>query len=369
MLIGVPQETKDHEQRVALTPEGAGALVGDGHEVRVQHGAGAGSGFGDDAYAAVGASLTDAPGAWDADLVLKVKEPLAPEFALLRGGGTLFTYLHLAAAREAAEALLAHRVTGVAYETVQTAGGGLPLLAPMSEVAGHLAVQAGAHHLEAPHGGEGRLLGGIPGVPPALVVVLGAGNVGTHAARQAVGMGARVLVLNNTVDRLRALTATLPGIETGIATPAAVAAAVREASLVVGTVLVPGATAPRVVTRGMVASMRPGTVIVDVSVDQGGCVETTRPTSHSHPVYVEEGVIHYAVTNMPGAVPHTSTIALTNATLPYARALARWGSLEAARRDPALALGINTHAGRIVHAGVAEALGVEALPLADVLKS
>jgi alanine dehydrogenase len=369
MLIGVPQETKDNEYRVALTPEGAGALVGDGHTVRVQRGAGAGSGFGDDAYAAAGATLTDAAGAWDADLVLRVKEPLAPEFALLREGGTLFTYLHLAAAREAAEALLARRVTGVAYETVQTAGGGLPLLAPMSEVAGRLAVQVGAHYLEKPQGGFGRLLGGIPGVPPALVVVLGAGAVGSHAARQAAGMGARVLVLNNTVDRLRALTAVLPGIETGIATPAAVAAAVREADLVVGTVLVPGASAPRVVTRAMVASMRPGSVIVDVSVDQGGCVETTRPTSHSHPVYVEEGVTHYAVTNMPGAVPHTSTIALTNATLPYAQALAHWGSLEAARRDPALALGINTHAGHIVHAGVAEALGVEALPLADVLKS
>ena len=361
MIIGLPKETKDQEYRVALTPAGAAALVGDGHRVLVERGAGAGAGFGDDAYAASGATLVASPAAvfGGADMVVKVKEPLEPEFVYLRPGLVLFTYLHLAAAQEAARALLDGSVTAIAYETVAGSDGSLPLLTPMSEVAGRMAGQVGAHYLERPSGGSGRLLGGVTGVPPARVAVLGAGVVGTNAAAAALGLGAHVTLLNRGVDRLRHAEDVLGGdLETVVMTPAAVEGVVADADLVVGAVLTPGAAAPKVVTRDTVARMRSGSVIVDVAVDQGGCIETTRPTSHSDPVYVVDGVIHYCVTNMPGAVPYTSTVALTNATLPYIRAIAKRGVADAMREDPGLAAGLNAHAGAITHPAVAEALGV-----------
>ncbi|RMG09257.1 MAG: alanine dehydrogenase [Planctomycetota bacterium] len=367
MIVGIPKEIKDNERRVALTPEGSARLVAAGQRVLVERGAGAGSGFPDADYSAAGAELVDdVEELWArAELIVKVKEPVGPELGRLRADLVLFTYLHLAASPAAARALLDSGATGIAYETVQTPDGRLPLLEPMSEVAGRLAAQAGAHYLEAPHGGAGKLLGGVGGAPPARVVVLGAGAVGRNACEVALGMGAEVTLLNRGAARRERVAAALGSerLSTDGLDPQVLEGAVREADLLVGAIYVPGAAAPKIVSRALVESMRPGSVIVDVAVDQGGCVETTRPTTHSDPVFVVAGVVHYCVANMPGAVPRTSTLALTAATLPYVLALATLGPMEAARADPALAKGFNTHEGRVVHPAVAASLGLEAAPL------
>ena len=361
----MPTETKEWEGRVALTPEGVRELVGHGHEVVVQAGAGEGSSIADADYAAAGARVGTVDDAWGAGLVVKVKEPQADEFGRLSADSVLFTYLHLAAEPEVTKALLAAGTTALAYETVQV-DGALPLLAPMSEVAGRMATQIGAHYLERHNGGRGVLLGGAPGVRPARVVVLGAGNVGWNAAWIAQGMEAEVHLLDKNLDRLRFVDQIHKGrIMTLASNRGTVERAVAEADLVVGAVLVPGGRAPTVVTEAMVASMRPGAVVVDVAIDQGGCVETAHETTHADPVYEAHGVVHYAVGNVPGAVPHTSTYALTNATLPYVLAVAQHGAAGAVRRDPALAAGLSTANGQLTNAAVAEALGVEATdPLA-----
>ncbi|MEW6581987.1 MAG: alanine dehydrogenase [Actinomycetota bacterium] len=357
MRVGVPREVKPDEYRVALTPAGADELARAGHEVHVEHLAGAGAGYADASYAAVGARICDAADAWGCDLVLKVKEPQPAEFGFLRRDQVLFTYLHLAAARDVADALLRAGTTGIAYETVQDASGRLPLLAPMSEVAGRLAVQAGARYLERPLGGSGVLLGGVAGVAPGSVVVLGGGNVGINAAMVAIGMQAHVAVLDTNLSRLRDLELVLAGRVTLLhSTRLAVAEAVERADLVIGAVLVPGGRAPVLVDRATLRRMRPGSVVVDVAVDQGGCFETSRPTTHSDPVFVEEGIVHYCVSNMPGAVPVTSTQALCNATLPYVLLLAGEGAERAARDHPDLALGVNTRRGDVVNPAVAAAL-------------
>jgi len=364
MIVGVPREIKDGENRVGMTPAGALTLTRRGHRVLVETGAGLASGMADEHYAAAGAEVApDADTVWaQADLVVKVKEPLPGEFPRMREGQTLFTYLHLASAREVTEALLASRVTAIGYETVQTDSGGLPLLVPMSEIAGKMSVQVGAHYLEAGNGGRGVLLGGVPGVPPAEVVVLGGGVVGVNAVKVAMGMGAHVTVLDINHDRLRHLDDLMQGrLTTVYSNPLTVERAVGYADLVIGAVLVTGARAPRLVTAAMVKEMRPGAVIVDVSVDQGGCVETIRPTSHSQPTYTVDGVIHYAVPNIPAAVPRTATHALTNATLPYVVQLAEMGPEHAARQNREIARGINVAQGMVVHPAVAQAFG---LPLA-----
>ena len=365
MVVGVPREIKDGEARVALTPAGARALVDEGHAVLVEAGAGAGSGLGDDEYAREGAAVViTASGVFErAELVLKVKEPLPDEYALLRRGQTLFTYLHLASSESLTRALLDAGVIAIAYETVQV-DGELPLLFPMSEIAGRLAVQVAAHYLEAQVGGRGVLLGGVPGVPPAEVVVVGGGVVGTYAARVAVGMGAQVTIVDITNRRLRELDELFGGrVVTVYSTPFAIERACRFADVLIGAVLVPGARAPRVITEAMVRQMKPGAVIVDVAVDQGGCCETIRPTSHSDPTYKLHGVVHYAVTNMPALVPRTATHALTNATLSYALRIANQGAAAAVRDDPGLAKGVNLWEGRIVHPAVAEAFGEAPVPL------
>ncbi|HJZ61610.1 MAG TPA: alanine dehydrogenase [Miltoncostaeaceae bacterium] len=357
MLVGVPREVKVEEYRVALTPAGAFELSRAGNDVVVEEGAGSGAGFSDDAYVRAGARIGDAVEAWGADLVLKVKEPQPEEFALMREGQVLFTYLHLAANPDVALALQAAGVTGVAYETVQDTEGRLPLLAPMSEVAGRLAVQAGARYLEKPLGGRGVLLGGVAGVAPGSVLILGGGIVGINAAMIAAGMQAHVAVLDVDLTRLRELELVLAGRVTLLySTRLAIAELVAEADLVVGAVLIPGAKAPRLIERSMLRDMRPGSVIVDVAVDQGGCVETAHPTTHSDPVYTVDGVVHYCVANMPGAVPVTSTQALCNATLPYVLAIAEGGIDAAVRRRPELKDGVNVHDGQVVNAAVAEAL-------------
>jgi alanine dehydrogenase len=357
MRIGVPREIMTDEYRVALTPAGANELGRAGHEVWVEHLAGAGSSFSDEAYERVGAHVGDAEAAWGCDLVLKVKEPLASEFPLLRDDQVLFTYLHLAANPAVADALRAAGTTAIAYETVQDRRGHLPLLAPMSEIAGRLAAQAGARYLERPLGGRGVLLGGVAGVAPGSVVVIGGGIVGINAALVAAGMQAHVAVLDTDLGRLRELELVLAGRVTLLySTRLAIAELAAEADLVVGAVLVPGARAPRLLGRDAVRAMRPGSVIVDVAVDQGGCVETARPTTHSDPVYVEEGVLHYCVANMPGAVPVTSTQALCNATLPYVLFIASEG-VEAALAERAdLSAGLNIRDGEVVNPAVAEAL-------------
>ena len=362
VIVGVPSEVKTAENRVALTPDGVRELVIHGHEVLVEEGAGAGSSIADDDYRAAGARVVaDEAEAWSAELVVKVKEPQAREFGLLRSDLVLFTYLHLAAYPEVAKALLAAGTTGIAYETVQLPEGSLPLLAPMSEVAGRMATQIGAHYLESNNGGRGLLLGGAPGVRPARVVVLGAGNVGWNAAWIAQGMEAEVLLLDKNLDRLRFVDQIHKGrIMTLASNRGAVERAVAGADLLIGAVLVAGGRAPLVVTEDMVAGMKPGAVVVDVAVDQGGCIATTHETTHDDPVYEDHGVIHYAVGNMPGAVPHTSTYAMTNATLPYVLEVAERGVAGAATRDPALLAGVNTVAGRVTNAAVAEALGVDA---------
>ncbi|MBF6357109.1 alanine dehydrogenase [Nocardia higoensis] len=361
MRIGVPREVKEQEFRVALTPAGAGELVRHGHQVLVQHGAGLGSGFTDDAYAAAGARLADdADRVWsEAELVLKVKEPIEPEYELMRGDQALFTYLHLAASRECTEAILRSGITAIAYETVRAADGSLPLLAPMSEVAGKLAAQVGAYHLMAPLGGAGVLLGGVPGVRPAQVVVLGGGVAGTNAATVAAGMGAQVSVLDTDLVRLRHLDAAFHGrITTSASNAAEVERAVRTADLVIGSVLVPGARAPKLVTAAMVAAMRPGAVLVDIAIDQGGCFEGSRPTTHAEPTFPVAEALYYCVANMPGAVPHTSTLALTNATLPYVLLIADKGWREACALRPDLAAGLTAEDGLLLSPQVAEAHGI-----------
>ena len=360
MRVGVPKEIKDHEDRVGLVPSSVAELVHHGHEVLVERNAGAGAGLGDEQYVAAGARIVDTAEEVfaAAEMIVKVKEPLAPERKRLRRGQVLFTYLHLAPDREQTLDLMQSGVTAIAYETVTSPTGTLPLLTPMSEIAGRLAPQVGAHYLERTAGGRGVLLGGVPGVPPAEVVVLGGGVSGTHAATIALGMGATVFVVDRSAEVLRRLAAQFPGLRTIFSTRDALSHILRRADLLIGAVLVPGAAAPKLVTREMVSTMKPNSVIVDIAIDQGGCCETSKPTSHSHPTYVEEGVIHYGVTNMPGAVARTSTFALNNATLPFALALAGKGWRKAIADDPHLRNGLNVHEGKVTCRPVAEALGL-----------
>jgi len=368
VIIGVPREIKDNENRVSVTSGGVSRLVEEGHQVLLERGAGEGSGFADDEYVEAGAELLSDPAeVWRrAQMVMKVKEPLQQEYSYLREGLIVYTYLHLAANEELTRQLIARKVTGIAYETVELPDGSLPLLTPMSEVAGKMAVQIAAHYLERMNGGRGMLLGGIPGVLPADVVIIGAGTVGTNAATVALGMGANVVILDINPKRLCYLTRVLRGhLNTLISTPRNITEAVRRADVVVGAVLVKGAKAPRLVTREMVAAMKPGSVVVDVAVDQGGCVETTHPTCHSQPTYLVDGVVHYGVPNIPAVVPRTSTYGLSNATLPYALKLANKGLLKALKEGPALARGVNTHSGCVTHKAVAEAFGMGHHPLAE----
>jgi alanine dehydrogenase len=372
VIVGVPREVKDRENRVSTTPAGTREYLAHGHQVLVESGAGVESGFADEEYEAAGATLAGSHEAVfeQAEMIVKVKEPVAAEYDLLRAGQVLFTYLHLAADEPLTRALIEQRVQAVAYETVQLASGSLPLLQPMSEVAGRMSVQVGAHYLEETYGGRGMLLGGVPGVPEADIVIVGGGIVGTNAAQIALGMGANVTILDMNIERLRFLDQILHGrVHTLASNSHNVAEAVRQADLVIGSVLIPGKRAPKLVTREMVDTMRAGAVMVDVAIDQGGCFETSRPTSHSAPIFDVGGVIHYCVTNMPGAVPRTSTLALSNATLPYGLALADRGFAAAVTRDPALAKGVNVTDGQVTHAGVAEAFGLPYVPLEDVLGS
>jgi alanine dehydrogenase len=368
MIIGVPKEIKTDEGRVAATPAGVDQLVRAGHTVLVESSAGVKSGLTDEAYAAAGAKIvaTAAEVFSKADMIVKVKEPLPPEWGMIRKGQIVFTYFHFAAARELTEAMMKSGAYAVAYETLEE-NGRLPLLTPMSEVAGRMAVQEGAKYLEAPFGGVGILLGGVPGVEPARVVVIGGGIVGYNAAKIAAGMGAMVTILDVNLDRLRELSQILPPNVTPIVSNAYnIRDAVKNAHLVVGAVLVPGAKAPSLVTREMLRTMRRGAVIVDVAVDQGGCIETCRPTTHTNPIYVEEGVTHYCVANMPGGVPQTSTFALTNATIPWTLRLAKDG-VEAVRRSKALASAVNVAQGKITYRGVAEAFGLPYTPVEQAL--
>ena len=367
MKIGCPKEIKVHEYRVGLVPAGVRELVAAGHEVMLETNAGAGIGIGDDAYRAAGARvMPDAKSVFaEAELVVKVKEPQLPECAQLRQGQVLFTYLHLAADKEQAKALAKSGVTAIAYETVTLPDRSLPLLTPMSEVAGRMSIQVGATALQKANGGFGVLLGGVPGVAPARVVILGGGVSGTNATQMAVGLGAQVTVVDRSLKRLRELDAQFGSqIETAYSTTEAVERLVIQADLVIGAVLVAGAAAPKLVTRGMVGRMEKGAVLVDISIDQGGCFETSRPTTHADPTYVVDGVVHYCVTNMPGAVPRTSTFALTNATLPYVRSLADNGWRKALAKDAGFAAGLNVHEGAITHEAVARDLGMEYKPLA-----
>ena len=370
MLVGIPTEVKDYEFRVAITPAGVHELVRNGHEVVVQHGAGSGSSISDDEFRAAGARIVDdADDIWaEAELVLKVKEPVAEEYPRMRRGQVLFTYLHLAASEDCTRALLDAGTTAIAYETVQLRDGSLPLLAPMSEVAGRMATQVGGHVLERYQGGRGILLGGVPGVKAAKVVVIGAGVAGMNAAEIALGMQADVWILDKDVARLRAVDRVYRGhAQTITSNLFEVEKAVMDADLVIGAVLVPGAKAPTLVSNDLVSRMRKGSVLVDIAIDQGGCFEDSRPTTHAAPTFRVHDSLFYCVTNMPGAVPHTSTYALTNVTLPYVVELANLGWRDALRDDPALALGLNAHEGALTSAPVAEAHGMKSVPLDEVL--
>ena len=375
MIVGVPKEIKTAENRVGATPAGVDMLVKAGHKVLVEEGAGEGSGFSDEEYRRAGAEIVPtAADAWGAEMVLKIKEPIEPEYGFFHQDLLLFTYLHLANPElgELTRKLMDAGVTAVAYETVELPDGTLPLLGPMSEVAGKMAMQVAAHFLEKTHGGRGILIGGVPGVAPCNVVIIGAGVVGWNAAQVALGMGANVIVLNRGIERLHHLVNTLglvhPGNLTTLKlTPQTLADALKEADVVISGVYTTGTRAPILITREMLKTMKPGSIIVDISIDQGGICETSRPTTHVDPVYVEEGVIHYCVTNMPGAVPRTSTIALTNVTMPYALKLANLGLVEAVRGDPALAKGVNVYKGHITCEGVAKAHGLEYRPLESLL--
>jgi alanine dehydrogenase len=370
VIVGLPKEIKDNEYRVGLTPAGVRALTDAGHRVVVERSAGEGSGFADSLYQTAGATILEtADEVWQqGDMIVKVKEPIKPEYPRMREGQLLFTYLHLAPDRELTKQLLEHKVTGVAYETITDRAGTLPLLTPMSEVAGRMAIQVGSHYLEKMSGGRGVLLGGVPGVPAARVVIIGGGVVGTNAAKIAVGMGAHVTIIDNNLGRLRELDDIfLSKISTLASSAYMIHDAISQADLIVGAVLVPGAAAPRLVTRGMLKDVPDGAVIVDVAVDQGGCIETTHPTTHSDPTYYVEGVLHYCVANMPGAVPRTSTFALTNATLPYALKLANKGLIAAIQSDPGLKAGVNTYAGRLTYEAVAIDQGLEYTSLDQML--
>lgn len=357
MTISVPKEVKDHEARVGLVPAGVAALVAAGHRVLVQTGAGLGSSVPDTDYLNAGAEIVATPSeAWgQADIVVKVKEPQESEYELFRPGLVLFTYLHLAPLRNLTQTLIDKRVNSVAYETIREANGSLPVLTPMSEVAGRLSVQVGAQYLEAPKGGRGILLGGIPGVAPANVVIIGGGIVGCNAARMALGLGAHVTIIDKNLERLRQIDDLYMGrILTLASNVTTIRESLREADLVIGGVLIPGASAPKVIRRDMISLMKPGSVLVDVAIDQGGCAETSRPTTHTNPVYWVDDVLHYCVSNMPAAVPHTSTFGLNNATLPYLLQLANLGLECACERSQALAEGVNTYAGNVIYPAVAE---------------
>jgi alanine dehydrogenase len=366
VIVGLPKEIKDNEYRVGLTPAGVRALSDKGNTVLVERAAGEGSGFEDDLYQRAGATIIEsADDVWaKAEMIVKVKEPIAPEYPRMRPGQLLFTYLHLAPDRELTKELLDRKVTGIAYETITDRRGSLPLLTPMSEVAGRMAIQVGAHYLEKMSGGRGILLGGVPGVPAARVVIIGGGVVGTNAAKIAVGMGAHVTIIDNNLDRLRELDDIfLSKISTLASSAYMIHDAISQADLIVGAVLVPGASAPKLVTKTMLKDVPNGAVIVDVAVDQGGCIETTHPTTHSNPTYYVEGVLHYCVANMPGAVPRTSTFALTNATLPFALKLANKGFLNAIASDPHLKEGVNTYNGAVTYEAVAVSQGLEYTPI------
>lgn len=371
MLIGVPKEIKTNENRVALLPVGVELLKSHGHEVWIETNAGAGSGSSDEDYRHAGAKIVASAAEiyGKVDMIMKVKEPLPSEYALLREGQLVFTYFHFAASRELTEAVIKSKCIAIAYETVQTDDGALPLLVPMSEVAGRLAIQEGARCLEKLHGGRGVLLGGVPGVEPGNVAIIGGGVVGLNAAKMAAGMGARVTILDLNLERLRYLDDIMPkNVQTLMSNPANIRKAIAQADLVVGAVLIPGAKAPRLVTRDMLKLMKKGSVIVDVAVDQGGCVETIHATTHENPIYEIDGVVHYGVANMPGAVPMTSTYALTNATLPYALKIADLGYPACVKASPALAKGVNIVRGKVTYKGVAEAFGLPFMALEDVIK-
>ena len=369
MRIGVAREIKPQEHRVALTPAGARELVQRGHDVLVEAGAGLGSAFPDETYKRAGATIVSVDDVWaGSELLLKVKEPIAIEYPRLRPGLTLFTYLHIAADEPLTRALADSGITAIAYETVETDSGALPLLAPMSEIAGRLAPQAGAHYLEKPKGGRGILLGGVAGVSPGRVVVIGGGMVGYNAAVIAIGLGAQVTILERSVDRMRYLEQIMSGRVTLLMSSSLqIEESIREADLVIGAVLIPGALAPKLITREMLGGMKEASVLVDVAIDQGGCAETSRATTHDDPVYTVDSVIHYCVANMPGAVPITSTRALTSVTLAYVEALADYGVVAAVARDPELARGVNVFGGRITYEAVAEAHGLEYTPLDDAV--
>lgn len=370
MIIGVPKEVKDHESRVALTPAGAKALTEAGHKVLIEHNAGQLSSVPDDDYQAVGAEIVGgAPEVWGlAEMVVKVKEPVEKEYRYFREGLVLFTYLHLAPLKELTEALLQKKVLGIAYETVKDRAGTLPLLTPMSEVAGRLSVQVGAAYLEKEHGGRGVLLGGVPGVPPGNVCIIGGGIVGTNAAKMALGLGAKVTLVDLNLNRLRELDDIFSGrVFTLASNSYNVERATAEADLVIGGVLIPGAAAPKIVTKAMVGKMKKGAVIVDVAIDQGGCIETAHPTTHSDPSYEVDGVVHYCVTNMPAAVPNTSTLALTNATFPYVLKLAKLGAKSALKSDSGFAEGVNTWDGKLTYKAVADSQGQTYTPVAELL--
>ena len=371
MIIGVPKEIKNNENRVALTPAGANSLVREGHKVLVEKSAGVGSGFSDESYTAAGASIIDAAAEvfQSSDMIVKVKEPQSSEYNLFKEGQILFTYLHLAPEPELTRALLEKKVVGIAYETVQLPNRALPLLAPMSEIAGRMSVQIGAHFLGKQYGGKGVLLSGVPGVLPGKVTIVGGGVVGVNAAKMAVGLGADVTIIEMNPDRLRVLDDLFNfRVKTLMSNHYNITNAVKESDLVVGAVLLPGAKAPRLVTEEMVKEMSPGSVIVDVAIDQGGCVETIdRITTHDNPTFIKHGVVHYSVANMPGAVARTSTMSLTNSTLPYVLRLAGKGYVSAIREDNALALGVNVLNGKVTFKGVADSLGLEYTPLSQLL--
>ncbi len=372
MIIGLPKEIKDNEYRVGLTPAGVRALKDANHEIIVENAAGEGSGFEDSLYERAGATIIgSADDIWArAEMIVKVKEPIAPEYPRMRDGQLLFTYLHLAPDAELTKQLLERKVTGIAYETITDRRGTLPLLTPMSEVAGRMAIQVGAHYLEKMSGGRGILLGGVPGVPAARVVIIGGGVVGTNAAKIAVGMGAHVTIIDSNLDRLRELDDIfLSKISTLASSAYMIHDAISHSDLIIGAVLVPGAAAPKLVTKNMLKDVPNGAVIVDVAVDQGGCIETTHPTTHSNPTYYVEGVLHYCVANMPGAVPRTSTFALTNATLPYALKLANKGFFKAIDGDPGLKEGVNTYAGHCTYEAVASAQGIPYKSLDELISS
>jgi len=370
LKVGVPREIKDHEYRVGMIPAAVHAVVESGRPVCVEAGAGEASGIADEEYRRAGAAIVpDAEAVWaQADLIVKVKEPIESEFANLREGQVLFTYLHLAPLPELTDELLRKKVTGIAYETITDRHGGLPLLTPMSEVAGRMAVIKGATYLDYPNGGRGTLIGGVPGVPPGDVVIIGGGIVGLNAAKMALGLGARVAILETSLDRIRTLDNLFHGALTTLASNHhTLLSAIQRADLLIGAVLIPGRSAPKLVSREMLKLMKPRAVIVDVAVDQGGCFETTKATTHSNPVYEVDGILHYCVANMPGAVPRTSTFALNNATMPYTLALVRDGVEEAVRRDPGLAAGVNTYAGHITCRPVAESQDRAYTDLAELL--